>query len=225
MQAFQTWLAGEAGRWFLEEEQRCLAKAQFPRGLQRCFIGLPAQAALFPYELSTITDFEAGAGLRPQGQILGLLPESQDLVVLPHTLEMVADPFVLLKKALTLVKPSGYLVILGFNSSGLWQLAKPLARDLPSFFPQPEGQVQAYLYTEQFELAEKRYGIYRWPLGLWHKNQPGRGEQLLEKCLPFLGAIYILVMQKLKPAYHCASPAWRQLARPETKIKVMTRNS
>lgn len=127
---------------------------------------------------------------------LGILSGSVDLVILPHTLELVQSPQKLLNEACRTVKPSGSIIIMGFNPTSLWGVRKTWQENhkLPkaSRFLSP-NTINKWLGLADFEFIKKDMLLFRPPI----ENQKvfeklNVLETLGAKSNAFFGGIYVI---------------------------------
>ncbi len=141
-------------------------------------------------------------GLQVDPRALPFLTESVDVALFPHVLEFVPDPFILLKETNRILRPGGYLLILSFNPASLWALGK-LSHKRKQF---PwNGRWISALYLRCY-LARQGYTIVQYKTDFF--RPPFKSQSKLERyspletvgalCWPFLGAVYVMVAQKVR---------------------------
>lgn len=200
------WLTHFLGRGLLKAEQEVLAKL-----LGQCFgrhsllIGTPHQDVLLKSCVTTyqclltplVNNISSVKVIEGEFYELPILSASMDVVLLPHSLEYVDNPRQLLTEACRIVKPEGYIVVLGFNPFSLWGLKKlfnrthhaPWSRNFIS-----AGTIKTWLGFADFELAKQDMLLFRPPLsyqGLYHRL--AFMEWIGGRCFKPLGGVYVMV--------------------------------
>lgn len=92
---------------------------------------------------------------------------SIDVVIVPHSLEYIDNPRQLLTEACRIVKPEGYMMVLGFNPFSFWGLKKSWmkSRHIPwSGNFHSMGTVKTWLKLADFELVEQHIFLFRPPV-------------------------------------------------------------
>lgn len=215
LQHWDHWLTQCLGKDLLATEQRFLAQwVAKHSGKHSLLLGVPEQIALLNVSASSyqyrwlLTPLfhhkEKNCSIEASFHEMPILPGSVDLMLLPHSLEFVDNPHHVLTEACRLVKPEGYIVIIGFNPYSLLGLKKywGKAKSTPwtSHFI-PRHQIQAWLALSDFMMIEQRMAFFRPPV-----SQPNLLQKL--KFLEYVGSIlyrafggiYILVAQaKITP--------------------------
>lgn len=122
---------------------------------------------------------------------------SVDLVILPHTVECVENQRHLIAEACRLVKPEGFIMLLGFNPFSLWGLKKWWVNHQPmpwsGNFVRPK-QIKQWLSLADFELYKQDMLLFRPPF----KNQSIFNKlSFMEKIGKFIypGGIYVLTFR------------------------------
>src|SRR5207253_2283625 len=97
---------------------------------------------------------------------LPIIPSSIDIVILPHLLEFIDNPHRLLSEACRIIKPEGFIMILGFNPISLWGLKKwwVKSKNIPwnSTFLHP-NIIKQWLKLADFELIKQDTLLFRPP--------------------------------------------------------------
>ena len=134
---------------------------------------------------------------------LPLVPESVDWLLLHHALELGEQPHRLLREAVQALRPSGQLVIMGFNAQGFWGWRRRLGLGSQWGMPLPAGRwlsmarVQDWCHLLECDAVHKQWLYHgstqksaRW-LASWHRLQ-----QWVYTRWPALGPVYVLVVRK-----------------------------
>lgn len=122
-----------------------------------------------------------------------------DLVILHHTLDFASDPHKALREASRILKPSGHLVVVGFNPLSSWGLRRLLSRNKSG----PWGcrfvsgnRLEDWLSLLDFKVARKRSYFYALPFNQQSlMNRFKALDSILNSQVP-LGAYYVMVAQK-----------------------------
>lgn len=125
------WLDTDGGQALQEQECR-LAQSVLERvfGDQLVQIGLWGEPGLLLAAARTQTtlifaatrDTAAGVQVCASPESLPILTDSVDAVLLPHSLELSAEPHSVLREVHRILRPSGKLIVLGFNPLSWWGL-------------------------------------------------------------------------------------------------------
>ncbi len=128
-QHWDHWLSCSTGQHLLTAESKILSKllSQYI-GKHALLIGVPEQAPLLAslvtshrFLLSPLMSKNKNLPLIESGlNELPIASGSIDLVLLPHLLEQLDNPRLLLTEACRVIKPEGYIVVVGFNPFSLW---------------------------------------------------------------------------------------------------------
>jgi len=142
---------------------------------------------------------------------IGLEHDSTDLVILHHALDFSSDPHQTLREASRILKPSGHLVIIGFNPLSSWGLRKILTRSrgAPWACRFLSGKrVEDWLNLLDFKVKAARYHFYTLPFNRARVvNQSSALDNILNPKVP-LGAYYVLSAQKQVGARIRTAPKW-----------------
>jgi len=155
---------------------------------------IPHRLRVDPKDLALGSNF-----IRAEFAELPFLPESIDVVVIAHILEFVRNPRAILTEIQSILTPSGYLVILGFNAWSLWGLIKLFKHKT---FPWNGRFLSIWRTTRWlkqlgFEITERKTCCFNLPLGGFYCLTNAKWvEKILHFFLPFCGASYILVCKK-----------------------------
>ena len=208
LQYWEQWLIQhELGHCLLSGEQQLLMRL-----LSRChgkyaaLIGVQHQHALFKaVHISHCTLFSPLVKKSQYPHVvetnleeLPLLSGSIDLVILPHILELVDNPRQLLAESCRVVKPEGYVVIIGFNPYSLWGLKKIILRNkqipwsLPTLAPYT---LKKWLLLADFRLKQQCSALFRPPVTHCLYDKLIFMEALGRMCWPNCGGVYILLAQ------------------------------
>jgi SAM-dependent methyltransferase len=139
-----------------------------------------------------------------------------DLVILHHALDFSEDPHQTLREASRILKPSGHLVVVGFNPLSSWGLRRKLARNRigPWACRFISGnRLDDWLNLLDFKVGGMRYHFYALPFN--HQRLINRFRSLdniLNSKVP-LGAYYIVVAQKQVGLRIRRSLRWRKNAK------------
>lgn len=131
---------------------------------------------------------------------LPFLPDSIDVVVLNHILGSVEEPELLLEEVDVIIKPEGYLIIVGFNPFSLWGLIKLYVNTtLPPWQEKfiPAMKIKYWLSCLGFSTVDYRTVFFQPPLeNAKIIKKLDFMETLGQLYFQNLGAVYVLVMQK-----------------------------
>lgn len=138
MQQWDHWLQQSQGMSLLESEAELLfSLLEKQYGKHTVLLGSPRQQPLLntsvmPHHLlisPMISRSHNSHHIESELHELPIASGSVDLVILPHTLEHTDNPRQLLAEGCRIVKPDGYIIILGFNPISLWGLKKRLIKN------------------------------------------------------------------------------------------------
>lgn len=159
------------------------------------------------------------------GKILGkqdvipILSDSMDVVFMPHTLEFTDNPQQVLCEVERVLISGGHLIILGFNLWSLWGVCSLFlhhSRALPwcgKFLSL--NWLTKWLTIHGFHIEHKRSILFLPPLRqayLLHRFH--YLEPILEYCLPFSGAVYVIRAVKRNMAIISPEPMAECIAEP-----------
>lgn len=233
-QQFAAWLQTSLGQYLLRVEQRELYTLwQKAHGDYLVSLATTAQEHLTQESLAKQkvminpdmpligTRVVAGA----VGGFMSFLPDSVDIVLLPHTLDFTTDPYKLLREIDIILRPDGYVVIIGFNPCSLWGLRRffSFRQKAPwsGRFRWP-SRVRDWLQLLNFEVLQNKYALYRPPI---------MQEQVLA-CTGFLewlgrygfsifGGIYMILARKKTFYVKPLRSGWEKLAKVLSSHGVM----
>ncbi|TNF35100.1 MAG: class I SAM-dependent methyltransferase [Gammaproteobacteria bacterium] len=105
------------------------------------------------------------AVLDSDGETIPLLSEAFDAVVLYHALELSSDPHKLLREAERILRPSGFLLLVGYRRSSLLGVAHALGRFAPAKTMRllASQRLRDWLKLLGLRLLSTDYGFYRYP--------------------------------------------------------------
>lgn len=175
-QKWDNWLTQSLGHYLLDAEQRFLPSLFADcYGKYALLIGVPSQFNLIKFSsiqyqvlLSPIINKNKKFHfIESDFYELPIASASVDLVLLPHTLEYIDNPRQLLSEACRVVKPDGYIIVVGFNPYSLWGLKKHLLKN--NQVPWSNNFISARLVKEwlllaDFELIKHEMLLFRPPL-------------------------------------------------------------
>jgi SAM-dependent methyltransferase len=124
-----------------------------------------------------------------------------DLVLLHHALDFSTAPHQTLREASRILKPSGHLVIIGFNPLSSWGLRKALSPNSRTGAPWrcrfiAGRRVEDWLELLDFKVASLNYHLYAPPFNHQRLINRFKGlDNVLNAKVP-LGAYYIISAQK-----------------------------
>lgn len=139
--------------------------------------------------------------------------DSIDVVLLHHILDFIDSPQEVLREISRIVRPSGHLVIIGFNPFSLWGMLKPLAslRKVPPWngrFIRP-GRLMDWMNLLNFKIDRAQYCMYGLPMASARLNKPDFSKGLSRNTNWPLGAVYVIVARKQVGAMTPIRPVWR----------------
>lgn len=176
IQQWEHWLMQPLGSYLLEAEKRFLHSfVSDCYGKHALLIGVPRQnillkTAVIPHQVLVSPLINKNKGMffvESEFVELAFATASIDLVILPHTLEYIDNPQHVLSEACRIVKPDGYIIILGFNPYSLWGLKKYWIGDHHSPWSGnflPLMTIKKWLALADFELVKQSKTLYRPPL-------------------------------------------------------------
>lgn len=94
----------------------------------------------------------AGVDLVSAADCVAIASESVDAILLPHTLELADDPHAVLREVDRILRPHGFVVVLGFNPMGWWGMRHALSRR--KFPPQAQRLISERRLTDWLQLLE-----------------------------------------------------------------------
>jgi SAM-dependent methyltransferase len=133
IQQWDHWLRESLGESLLAAEKAALSRLLSERyGKHALLIGVPKQYTVLKGTLMPnavvlgplINKHKIIKYIESEFYELPILEGSVDIVLLPHTLEYIDNPRRLLSEACRIVKPEGWLVVMGFNPWSLWGFRK-----------------------------------------------------------------------------------------------------
>lgn len=153
-----------------------------------------------------------------QSEALGLEHDIADLVILHHALDFSTTPHQTLREASRILKPSGHVVIVGFNPLSTWGLRKVMTRARQANGPWAcrfisGSRVEDWLSLLDFKVMNLQYRFYALPFN--QQKMIGRFhalDNILNAKVP-LGAYYIISAQKRVGAKLRRNKAWRKNAK------------
>jgi len=139
-----------------------------------------------------------------------------DMVILHHTLDFSSNPHQTLREASRILKPSGHLLLVGFNPVSSWGVRKLVTRSRVAPWNSrfiSGKRVEDWLNLLDFKVAGLEYFYYGMPFNklgvmnhfLWLNN-------ILNTKVP-LGAYYTILAQKQVGSRINVSPSWRKKAK------------
>ncbi|MDX1900848.1 MAG: methyltransferase domain-containing protein [Gammaproteobacteria bacterium] len=209
LQQWNLWLTEAVGKDLLSLEQSILSQylATFG-GRYALLIGAPSQSNLLSVchagqaLLTTpLTIKQASvSAIETDLSELPIATGSMDLVIMPHILEYTVHPHQLFLEASRIVKPEGYLIVLGFNPYSLWGLRKMISRKISaapwSTHFLPRERIKKWLRLAEFSLIREDTMLFRPPLS---RKTTFERLKFLEsvgaKLYKPLGGVYILMAQ------------------------------
>lgn len=143
-------------------------------GLRMAYIGDAAGLALLdasPIEYQVHVQLPPGQQPSPKpclesdGERIPLLSEAFDAVVLYHALEQSSNPHSLLREAERILRPSGFLLLVGYRKSSLLGLAHRLGRFGPAEGMQllSTQRLRDWLKLLGLRVLSTDYAFYRYP--------------------------------------------------------------
>ncbi|MGB0664831.1 MAG: methyltransferase domain-containing protein [Pontibacterium sp.] len=211
VEGFEAWLGSEIGSGLLEAEQKVLDELLPTKfgyyGLQISYdrrVNLVYESPVrTKFVLSPIeSEVNSKDSLVADASELPFEEGCFDLLVLHHVLEFSPRPHQVLREAARVLRPSGYLVVLGFNPYSLWRMSNKLSfsrRRLPPL----RQTIATSRMTDWFELLDltevSRESVgFQVPLlsRFASQNVKSRLATRVAKYVPSLGAAYISVARK-----------------------------
>lgn len=209
LQHWNHWLTEAVGKDLLSIEQHMLTQALAALGgPYALLIGSPAQTELLsachtshPILLTPLTVTHSSVhAIESDLSELPIATGSMNLVLMPHMLEYTVHPHQLFLEACRVVRPEGYIVIIGFNPYSLWGLRKIITRKMRtapwSTHFLPRERIKKWLKLAEFSLVHEDTVLFRPPL---LKKSAFERLKFLEsvgaKLYKPLGGVYILVAQ------------------------------
>ncbi len=147
---------------------------------------------------------------------LSLDHDMVDLVILHHALDFCANPHQALREASRILKPSGHLLIVGFNPLSMWGMRKFLLRSNNAPWNNrfvAASRVEDWLTLLDFKVGTLEYHFYALPLN----RQPLIDrfdwlDRFLNARVP-LGAYYSILAKKQVGSRIMVAPRWRKKAK------------
>lgn len=216
------WYQSSAGQQLLAVERDCV-EALLDQAYQPSLVQVDggARTALFDAEqrqcksallLSQQPISATCASAQVDFTDLPLPPESVDWLLLHHALELSTEPHRLLREAVQALRPSGQLVIMGFNAQGLWGLRRWLGQPAMNHSARwlSLSRVQDWCHLLECDAVHKQW-LYdnntkkssRWWLSAGYPLQ-----QWMYQRWPVLGPVYVLVVRKHQWA-RPSGPSWK----------------
>ncbi len=130
-----------------------------------------------------------------------LAHESIDLAVVHHMMEYSQAPHQFLQELTRIIKPSGYIVIIGFNPWSMLGL-RSLSRVLSKHQHWQNHAISArrisdWLRLMNFTICDIQYGFHQLPFNLSIKNHLfNRATFFLQAILRYFGGFYLVVAKK-----------------------------
>lgn len=208
IQQWDHWLAQSMGLSVHQIEQSFLA-ARLPayHGKHALVIGTPRQHDLLEGSkilqhtvLSPLVNpYKTIQFIESEFYKLPIASGSVDLVILPHTLEFVDNPRQVMSEVCRIIKPEGFLLLLGFNPNSLWGFKKWLLKNknMPwsSHFIR-SSLVKKWLSLADFELVKQDMLLFTPPFANFAVfNKKSWLETLGRYLYPFWGGIYVLTFK------------------------------
>lgn len=144
---------------------------------------------------------------------------TMDIVVLVHSLDFSSNPHRVLREAVRVLAPEGFLLVLGFNLASLWGAAHSIPalqqRGAPwngQYFTQ--RRVRDWLALLDLEMVAAEHHFYRPPL-----NRGRLQERLLPlekwapRLAPWFGGVHLTVARKHIIGMTPLRPVWRRRPR------------
>ena len=138
-----------------------------------------------------------------------------DLVILHHALDFSASPHQTLREASRILKPSGHLVIVGFNPISTWGIRKAFSMKTRALAPWQcrfisGRRIEDWLELLDFKVAPLQYHLYALPFNQQRLINRFKGlDNVLNAKVP-LGAYYIITAQKQVGSRVKRVQAWRK---------------
>lgn len=155
--------------------------------------------------------------LRPEQ--LPFQSNSMDIVVLVHSLDFSSNPHRVLREAVRVLAPEGYLLVLGFNLVSLWGAAHSVPalqqRGAPwngQYFTQ--RRIRDWLTLLDLEMVAVEHHFYRPPVSrgrLQERLLPL--EAWAPRLAPWFGAVHLTVARKHVVGLTPLRPVWRRRPR------------
>lgn len=208
-QMIAQWYQRAPGRELFQAEKDLLARI-LSGSTGHCFLHWTNHDR---YQLESILNFEQHIylsaeqdfplfvrGVQVDPYALPFLSESMDIILFPHLLEFIPDPFALIREAYRILRPGGVMVIMNFNPMSFFGIGELThKRDQ---FPW-NGKLISAIYLRYFlprlglHVIQYKTDFFRPLLSNSKKlDQYLPLETIGQLCWPFLGAVYIMVVQK-----------------------------
>lgn len=213
LQQWNDWLAEPVGQELLALEMACLSQqlASF-KGQNALLLGVPAQLKLLEIQQITYPIFTTSLSLSEMPiaafeSDLTALPVTSgaiDLVIVSHMLDYTTHPHQLLLEACRIVRPGGYIAMMGFNPHSLWGLKKTWMKDKACPWNAHFLSVQKivkWLRLAEFSLMKQDRLWFRPPYPEKKFFQQLKFLEIVGKKLykPFGGIYFLLAQAKVTP--------------------------
>ena len=216
--AWDRWIAGRLGHRIQIEERR-LARHELKRlfGQVVLQVGGTAGFPLIATSLAPVKFHVVFGGDVPkithcpvilaEDNLLPFPNDSVDILVLQHSLDISAHPHHVLREAERVLRPSGRLLLFGFNPTSSWGLRKLLSTPLSSPLPWHARFMSRTQLEDWFRLLNlvpelSRYAIYSLPIGRYGARKLFKNieHKMALREWP-VGAIYCLRAKKERDVY------------------------
>ena len=216
--AWDRWIAGRLGHRIQIEERR-LARHELKRlfGQVVLQVGGTAGFPLIATSLAPVKFHVVFGGDVPkithcpvilaEDNLLPFPNDSVDILVLQHSLDISAHPHHVLREAERVLRPSGRLLLFGFNPTSSWGLRKLLSTPLSSLLPWHARFMSRTQLEDWFRLLNlvpelSRYAIYSLPIGRYGVRKLFKNieHKMALREWP-VGAIYCLRAKKERDVY------------------------
>lgn len=216
--AWDRWIAGRLGHRIQIEERR-LARHELKRlfGQVVLQVGGTAGFPLIATSLAPVKFHVVFGGDVPkithcpvilaEDNLLPFPNDSVDILVLQHSLDISAHPHHVLREAERVLRPSGRLLLFGFNPTSSWGLRKLLSTPLSSPLPWHARFMSRTQLEDWFRLLNlvpelSRYAIYSLPIGRYGVRKLFKNieHKMALREWP-VGAIYCLRAKKERDVY------------------------
>lgn len=211
----QGWDDIAQGDW-LQQELNSMLEPYWPRMFGYYMLKLGSLAQGLDSHHSTIRNqyhlsMADTADIKGELTSLPIASNSVDAVVMPFCLEFTQDPHQVLREAVRVLMPHGYIMLIGFNPFGTVSLGKMgwgARKQFPwcgRFFS--EYRTRDWLQLLGNEIVDEQKGVYA---SLRGKQAPRPFKQLiLSHYLPGLGSVYLLMARKREIPLNLIKAKWR----------------